>query len=165
MTTQADRKTEILKMIAANPGITPGELVARSVTCNKAEVLKATLKALTKDDAFIMRTGLNDSSHYWLTERGTQEAKELGFEVSPLERECPEPAKPLPVVDSDKTSLEQALAQLGELVAEQPRPVNLHDLISFNRQGADLIQHQAPVPAAMMRSTANALERAYQQGQ
>jgi len=68
---------------------------------------------------------------------------------------------PLKVYDTDKTTLDEALAQLKELTAEIGRPANLLDLIMFNRQGAALVRSAAPVAAALMESSANALERAY----
>lgn len=68
---------------------------------------------------------------------------------------------PLKVYDTDKTSLDEALAQLKELTAELDRPTNLHDLIAFNRKGAAVVRKAAPVAAALMESSANALERAY----
>jgi predicted transcriptional regulator len=68
---------------------------------------------------------------------------------------------PLKVFDTDKTTLDEALAQLKELAAEIDRPTNLFDLIEFNRRGAALVRNAAPVAAALMESSANALERAY----
>ena len=68
---------------------------------------------------------------------------------------------PLKVYDTDNTTLDEALAQLKELAAEIDRPTNLLDLIMFNRQGAALVRNAAPVAAALMESSANALERAY----
>jgi predicted transcriptional regulator len=68
---------------------------------------------------------------------------------------------PLKVYDTDKTTLDEALAQLKELTAELDRPTNLLDLIMFNRRGAALVRNAAPVAAALMESSANALERAY----
>jgi hypothetical protein len=68
---------------------------------------------------------------------------------------------PLQVYDTDNTTLEEALAQLKELTAEIDRPTNLPDLIAFNRKGAALVRQSAPAAAALMESSANALERAY----
>lgn len=68
---------------------------------------------------------------------------------------------PLKVFDTDKTTLDEALAQLKELTAEIDRPTNLFDLIEFNRRGAAMVRNAAPVAAALMESSANALERAY----
>lgn len=68
---------------------------------------------------------------------------------------------PLKVYDTDNTTLDEALAQLKELTAEIDRPTNLIDLIMFNRKGAALVRNAAPVAAALMDSSANALERAY----
>jgi len=78
-------------------------------------------------------------------------------EVVAVMQEC----EPLPVFNSDKTTLDEALGQLKELAAEIDRPSNLLDLIIFNRRGADLVRKTAPVAAALMESSANALERAY----
>lgn len=68
---------------------------------------------------------------------------------------------PLKVYDTDNTTLDEALAQLKELAAEIDRPTNLFDLIEFNRRGAAMVRNAAPVAAALMESSANALERAY----
>lgn len=68
---------------------------------------------------------------------------------------------PLQVYDTDNTTLDEALAQLKELTAEIDRPANLIDLIMFNRRGAAVVRNAAPVAAALMESSANALERAY----
>lgn len=201
MTVHADRKLELLKLIAADPGIDAGLLMSRSTTCRKASELSTAIQGLMVADCLVQsRLDEGEQLTYYLTERGAGAAAEYGFDVAAeavpagadqvpeeedggdfvassdsvleelptittasadvvLKQEC----EPLPVIDSDRTSLDEALAQLSELVAESPRPVNLSDLIEFNRRGAELIRHQAPVPAALMESTANALERAYSQ--
>jgi len=68
---------------------------------------------------------------------------------------------PLKVYDTDNSTLDEALAQLKELAAEVQCPTNLFDLIEFNRRGAAMVRSAAPVAAALMESSANALERAY----
>lgn len=74
--------------------------------------------------------------------------------------EYPANSKPLPVIDSDLSHLDAALAQLDDLL-ERPDPGrNIHDLIEFNRAGAEKVrQRGGHVAAAMMESTANALAR------
>ncbi|SIQ14285.1 hypothetical protein [Marinobacterium stanieri] len=200
MTVHADRKLELLKLIAAQPGIDAGLLMSRSATCRRASEFEAAAKGLLNDDGLVDRDGSGLTIRYYLTERGAGAAAEYGFfvaadavpagadqasdadeipstteEVAAVFEELPvitagagevvleQESEPLTVIDSDRTSLDEALAQLSELVSESPRPVNLTDLIEFNRRGAELIRHHAPVPAALMESTANALERAYSQ--
>src|SRR5690554_976558 len=68
---------------------------------------------------------------------------------------------PLKVYDTDNSTLDEALAQLKELAAEVQCPTNLFDLIEFNCRGAAMVRSAAPVAAALMESSANALERAY----
>lgn len=183
MTVHADRKLELLKLIAANPGIDAGLLMSRSTTCRKASELSTAIQGLMVADCLVeSRPDEGEQLTYYLTARGTGAAEEYGFdvvedvpagadrvpdaestteEVAAVFEELPvitagagdvvleQESEPLPVIDSDRTSLDEALAQLSELVAESPRPVNLSDLIEFNRRGAELIRYQAPAPTGI----------------
>lgn len=174
MTKHETRKTELLKIIADAPAIAPGLAMSRSLTCSKPEYFSKALKDLT-ESGLVLRVGLGEKSQYHLTDKGHTELhgliestdvdsdeKELAGAVNdePTSKDQM-PDQPLPVIDSDRTTLQEALAQLEELTADMRRPMNLFDLIEFNRRGAEMIRAKAPVPAALMESSANALERAY----
>lgn len=183
--THDQRIFDLLETINQAPGLTAGQLLVR---CNS--VTAKTFATAVKDmhaRGLIVTTGMKANTEYHLTDSGraSLECGELpvpkaaqrvdefadvpvfgaaveitaGADEVVLDEQVYEP--PLKVYDTDKTSLDEALAQLKELAAEIDRPTNLLDLIAFNRKGAALVRNAAPVAAALMESSANALERAY----
>ncbi|SEG21212.1 hypothetical protein [Marinobacterium lutimaris] len=84
-----------------------------------------------------------------------------GFAADDLEVvSVDELAHPLPVIDSDQEQLQLALDQLRELTNQPTPPRNIHDMIAFNRQGAEVMrQRGGKVAASMMEASANALAR------
>lgn len=176
--THDQRIFDLLETINKASGLTAGQLLARCTS-----VTAKTFPSVIKDmhvRGLIVTTGLKEKTAYHLTDSGRtslecgelpapkasrQDAEQetaadpAGTDDVVLDEQVYDP--PLQVYDTDKTTLDEALAQLKELTAEIDRPTNLHDLIAFNRQGAALVRNAAPVAAALMESSANALERAY----
>lgn len=198
MTVHADRKLELLKLIAANPGIDAGLLMSRSATCRRASEFDAAAKGLLNDDDLVDIDGSGPTIRYYLTERGAGAAAEYGFDVAAeavpagadqepeeevggdfvtssdsifeelltitagagevvLEQE----SEPLPVIDSDRTSLDEALAQLREITTPLNKPKHAEDVISFLTSSAQIFKERDLLASMYMTEAANLIENAY----
>ncbi len=205
MTTQDQRIFDLLETIEHTPGISAGQLLARTASVTEKTFRPAIIEMTRL--GLIVTKGLKEKTEYHLTDSGRaslecgelpvpKAAQQDAEQETPAEPEAATGAveltvegfadvpvfgaaveitagadevvldeqvydPPLKVYDTDNTTLDEALAQLKELTAEIDRPTNLIDLIMFNRRGAAMVRNAAPVAAALMESSANALERAY----
>lgn len=183
--THEEKIHELLSIIESSPGLTAGQMLARTTAVN-SNSFKPTISDMTRR-GLVVTTGMKENTAYHITDTGRDvmagaempTARTVYTEADPT-ADIPTIGKgavvagvdevileevvfeqPLKVIDSDLSSLDEALSELAELRAKVEQPANVQDLIAFNRKGAEQMRAYAPVAAALMESTAAALERAY----